>query len=64
MGIIETKNISLFYGKSKALKNISLDINKNEVKKFYPLDLTGKFIVIAGIRKSHINYIIAIRRYI
>lgn len=31
MGIIETKNISLFYGKSKALKNISLDINKNEV---------------------------------
>jgi phosphate transport system ATP-binding protein len=31
MGIIETKNINLFYGKSQALKNINLDINKNEV---------------------------------
>jgi len=31
MGIIETKNINLFYGKTQALKNINLDINKNEV---------------------------------
>jgi phosphate transport system ATP-binding protein len=31
MGIIQTKNINLFYGKVQALKNINLDINKNEV---------------------------------
>jgi phosphate transport system ATP-binding protein len=31
MGIIQTENINLFYGKSQALKNINLDINKNEV---------------------------------
>ena len=31
MGIIQTKNINLFYGKSQALKSINLDINQNEV---------------------------------
>ena len=31
MGIIQTKNINLYYGKSQALKNINLDINQNEV---------------------------------
>jgi phosphate transport system ATP-binding protein len=31
MGIIETKNLNLFYGSSQALKNINLDIKKNAV---------------------------------
>ncbi|MCJ7690777.1 MAG: phosphate ABC transporter ATP-binding protein PstB [Clostridiaceae bacterium] len=31
MGIIQTKNINLFYGNSQALKNINLDIKGNEV---------------------------------
>ena len=31
MGIIQIKNLNLFYGNSQALKNINLDINKNEV---------------------------------
>lgn len=31
MGIIQTKNVNLFYGKTQALKSINLDINKNEV---------------------------------
>jgi phosphate transport system ATP-binding protein len=31
MGIIQTKNLNLFYGNSQALKNINLDINQNEV---------------------------------
>jgi phosphate transport system ATP-binding protein len=31
MGIIETKNLSLYYGSVHALKNISLDINSNAV---------------------------------
>ena len=31
MGIIQTKNINLFYGKTQALKSINLDINQNEV---------------------------------
>lgn len=31
MGIIQTKNLNLFYGNSQALKNINLDIDKNEV---------------------------------
>lgn len=31
MGIIETKNLNLYYGKHQALKNISLNIEKNEV---------------------------------
>ncbi|MCJ7687828.1 MAG: ATP-binding cassette domain-containing protein, partial [Clostridiaceae bacterium] len=31
MGIIQTKNINLFYGQSQALKNINLDIKGNEV---------------------------------
>jgi phosphate transport system ATP-binding protein len=31
MGIILTKDLNLFYGSTQALKNINLDINKNEV---------------------------------
>jgi len=31
MGIIQIKNLNLFYGSTQALKNINLDINKNEV---------------------------------
>ncbi|CUP76254.1 phosphate ABC transporter ATP-binding protein [Clostridium baratii] len=31
MSIIETKNLNLYYGTNKALKNISIKINKNEV---------------------------------
>lgn len=31
MGIIQIKNLNLFYGNTQALKNINLDINKNEV---------------------------------
>jgi phosphate transport system ATP-binding protein len=31
MGIIETKNLDLYYGSSQALKKISLDIEKNTV---------------------------------
>lgn len=31
MGIIETRNLNLFYGNSQALKNINMDINKNAV---------------------------------
>ena len=31
MGIIQTKDVNLYYGSAQALKNINLDINKNEV---------------------------------
>lgn len=31
MSIIETKNLELYYGTNKALKNINMSINKNEV---------------------------------
>ncbi|MGH4052181.1 MAG: phosphate ABC transporter ATP-binding protein PstB [Clostridium sp.] len=31
MSIIQIKNLNLFYGSTQALKNINLDINKNEV---------------------------------
>lgn len=31
MGIIETKNLCLYYGEKQALKNINMSINKNEV---------------------------------
>ncbi|GAA0077986.1 phosphate ABC transporter ATP-binding protein PstB [Clostridium sp. CTA-5] len=31
MGIIETKNLCLYYGEKQALKNINMIINKNEV---------------------------------
>ena len=31
MGIIQIKDLNLFYGNTQALKNINLDINKNEV---------------------------------
>lgn len=31
MGIIDTKNLNLFYGKSPALKDVSLEIDKNSV---------------------------------
>lgn len=31
MSIIETKNLNLYYGTNKALKNITMKFNKNEV---------------------------------
>ncbi|MEO2493411.1 ATP-binding cassette domain-containing protein, partial [Clostridium paraputrificum] len=31
MSIIETKNLDLYYGTNKALKNINMNINQNEV---------------------------------
>ncbi|MBW6409807.1 phosphate ABC transporter ATP-binding protein PstB [Clostridium weizhouense] len=31
MGIIETRNLCLYYGEKQALKNINMSINKNEV---------------------------------
>ena len=31
MCIIETKNLDLYYGTNKALRNINIKINKNEV---------------------------------
>ncbi|MEQ8153472.1 MAG: phosphate ABC transporter ATP-binding protein PstB [Clostridiaceae bacterium] len=31
MGIIDTKNLNLFYGKAQALKNINMEIDKNKV---------------------------------
>ena len=31
MSIIETKNLNLYYGTNKALKNINMKFNKNEV---------------------------------